>query len=150
MFFLTTNVFIGKYYPSLLTQLIIGCTFYVTTFFIFKDIMSDDHIDDSKYYILILVILDASFLIYKIKTYRDNQRRKQSVSLNQSSKINNDKNLSKNNNIQNATLSSEMYDMKITHDLSAQDFNRDNQIFSASDEKSDELLKYKPGIVNVN
>ena len=143
MFFLTTQVLIGKYYQNVFTQFIIGCTFYMLTFLIIKDIISNNSFNEHKYYILILIIIDASYMIYKIKSYRDNQKRAQLETLPYTNKPNNQTIADvKKINDQSVTLSSEIYGIKITHDLSIQDPNNEkNQMFSSSDEKSDKLVK---------
>lgn len=144
MFFLTTHILIGKYYPNLLTQFIIGCTFYIVSFFIIKDVISDDCFDQYKYYIISLISADALFMLYKIKSYRDNQKHNKSESFANHAKPNNSTATdTKTTGIHSATLTSEMYDIKITHDLSTQDPNNENNIFSTSDEKSDEQSKHK-------
>ena len=134
MFFLTTHVLIGKYYPKLLTQFIIGCTCYIITFFVFNEVSPDDFFDNAKYYILTFIILDASFMIYKIKSLRDAQRQRQFRSFDPYTK-NNKLNDPQNSNI---TLTSEIHDIKITHEQSQHDI--ENQMFSTSDEKPDVLL----------
>ena len=67
MFFSITSILIGKYYPSLITQFIIGCSCYILSFFIIKDVISNDCLDEYKYYILSLIIVDISFLVYNVK-----------------------------------------------------------------------------------
>ena len=67
MLFFIINLTIGKYYPKFITQFIIGCVLYAFVFLILNDFVSDDIYEKYKYYVLSLVIVDVSFLIYKTK-----------------------------------------------------------------------------------
>lgn len=132
MFFLITNIFIDKYYPSIITQFVIGCVFYILLFFIIKDIISVDYINNYKYYALILVIVDFIFIIYKAKTSYDNiQVSSTFIDINP---VNAKSNISSKGNSgtnTNTVLSSDKDDFKIVHDLSlSSDF--DNSMFSTS------------------
>ncbi len=138
MFFLITHLLIGKYYPSVITQFIIGCTCYILIFFIIKDIINSDCIKQYKYYALSLIAVDASFIVYKTKCQMDSTKPiqpYQSVQL--ENKTENTSTDLKTGSIHSVTLSSELNDFRITHDLSLSDGDiNNNSMFSTSDEKS--------------
>src|SRR5579863_4630367 len=69
MFFIMTNILIGKYYPSIMTQVIIGVICYATAFFILKDIISVSVYHEYAYWIGSVILLDMIFVGY-IYTYR--------------------------------------------------------------------------------
>ncbi len=68
MFFLITHIFIGKYYPNLVTQFIIGCVCYVVSFLILRDIISVEIYEQYKYYGMALIGIDTAYLVYKGKS----------------------------------------------------------------------------------
>ena len=137
MFFLITHIIIGKYYPSLFTQFIIGCSCYVLSFLILKDMISSETFDQYKYYAVSLVAVDTAFMVYKAQSKSTSKH-----TINQDEIIESDKkpeNTStdlRTNSLPSVTLSSEINDYKITHDLSTSDENN-YDLFSTSDEKSD-------------
>ena len=136
MFFLIAHVLIGKYYPSLITQFIIGCTFYILTFFIIKDIIDADSIEQYKYYALSLIAIDASFIIYKSRCQTDTTKTVQPQQIIEpNNKIENITTDLKTGTLQSISLSSEINDYRITHDLSLSESGNDNSMFSTSDEK---------------
>ena len=136
MFFLITHVLMNKYYPSLITQFIIGCTFYILTFFIIKDIIDADSIEQYKYYALSLIAIDASFIIYKAKCQPDSTKPIQPQQIIEpKNKIENISTDLKTGTLQSVSLSSEINDYRITHDLSLSESGNDNSMFSTSDEK---------------
>ena len=173
MFFLVTHILIGKYYPSLFTQFIIGCTCYILSFLIIKDVITDINFESCKYYVLALFAMDASFMIYKIKSNNsqniDNPQIFDNINKPHDQKNSDAKSDATNNSyddsnvlnqyepsrprgaeaglgasvrgpsLHSVTLSSEINDIKITHDLSLPDDV--NTLFSTSDEKSDEIVK---------
>lgn len=67
MFFSIVNLIIDKYYPNLMTQIIIGCICYAFSFFILNEFISEALYDKYQYYIVALFTIDASYLIYKKK-----------------------------------------------------------------------------------
>lgn len=139
MFFLITHILIGKYYPSLFTQFIIGCTFYVLSILIIKDIFSGNCYEEYKYQALFLVAIDASFLLYKAKTTIHSKKTNKSPQFTE--KETSIEQLStdlKSGSIQSVTLSSEINDFKITHSISLESEEK-NSMFSTSDGKSDNM-----------
>ena len=131
MFFLGTYILIDKYYPNLLIQFIVGCVCYIFAFFIIKDMISEDFFEEYKCYIVSLITIDAIFMIYKIKSFKDNQNKIYTL-MNP---------LTKQDNLQNDNLSSEINDYKITHESSGQETDNENHLFSTSEEKP-ENIKY--------
>jgi hypothetical protein len=156
MFFLFTHMLIGKYYPSLITQFIIGCICYFLTFLIIRDIINNNCIEQYKYYALLLIAVDTSFIIYKAKCQIDSTKMVQPYETDKSNN-NNDNTTTdlKTGNFRtgsfqtasfhSVSLSSEINDFKITHDLSLSESNNDNTMFSTSDEKSAEKSVDKNG-----
>lgn len=67
MFFIITNIIIGKCYPNIMTQVIIGTICYVISFFILKDIIPPTIIENYKYWIYVLIFIDVCFLAYLYK-----------------------------------------------------------------------------------
>jgi hypothetical protein len=67
MFFLFTNISIGKYYPNIVVQFVFGVVCYAISFFIMKDFISASTYEKYKYYMGIIVIVDTSFLVYQYK-----------------------------------------------------------------------------------
>lgn len=138
MFFLLTHIMIGKYYPNLFTQFIIGCICYIIAFLLLKDLYADDFIVTYKYQILSLLLLDIFFIIYEVKN--DSQKSKTSTETNQT--INSENNEcttteNKTGGIYSISLSSEINDFRITHDPSVSEISiEENSLFSTSDEKS--------------
>ena len=81
MFFLITNISIGKYYPNIVTQFIFGIVCYSVVLFILKDFISVEIYEEYKYYAGIAIIVDTTFLLYQykynsIKTVADNNSNK--------------------------------------------------------------------------
>ena len=135
MFFLVTHILIGKYYPNLITQFIIGCSFYVISFLIIKDILTGCNYNQYKYYALALIVIDASFLIFKTKSKIDSQKPKEATeAFDFIKKTDNTTSDLKTGTIQSVSLSSEINDYRITHDLSLSDDV--SSIFSNTEEKS--------------
>lgn len=127
---------VGKYYPNLVTQFIIGCSFYVVSFLMVRDICTGCNFDQYKYYILSLIIIDASFLFFKTKSTITSQKNSEPAEpfdfVKMTENISSDL---KTGSIQSISLSSEINDYKITHDISLSD---NSSIFSNSDEKISE------------
>lgn len=67
MFFLITNLSIGKYYPNIMAQFIFGIVCYAIFFFIAKDFISNKTYETYKYYVMVLIVVDTSFLLYRYK-----------------------------------------------------------------------------------
>lgn len=107
-----THWVLAQYYPSLVTQIIIGCTCYIILLFAIKDFIND--YDSLMYYALALVLLDVSFLISVI--HKKQPVYHLSLQLNQ--------------NIQPDQIESSETDYRITHDLTLTDTN--TSIFSTS------------------
>ena len=134
MFFLITHILIGKYYPSLVTQFIIGCTCYILSFFIIKDIIDEESFNECKYYVLSLIIADVIFIVYKTKSRINISAIKQFPNhIVKENKVENFTTDLKTGSTHSVTLSSEINDFKITHDLSITDPNDENSMFSTSD-----------------
>ena len=160
MFFLITNITIGKYYNHFLTQFIVGCVFYTITFFIIKDLISNATFEKYKYYFLAVVGIDASYLVYKYNTTPKSLHMlkknieapivKQPIQSQNSSpieskieKITNDPKCeppsksSTSNNYSDLSidLSSELNDYRVTHDISSEESTA--SLFSMTDEDED-------------
>lgn len=141
MIFLFTNLFIGKYYQNIYTQLVIAFVCYLLIFIIARDILSVCTYQSYRYYIYILVIFDISFIIYKIKKlmsnkYVPNNKDKITLSSEQSETIDlksgSFENFSE-KSLSDISLSSESNDYKISHDTNS--FELDGLFSSSSDDK---------------
>jgi hypothetical protein len=123
---------IYKYYPSMLTQFIIGCTCYVISFFIIKDIISLSIYEKYKYHIMALLMIDTSFLLYKHVYPKKNSK----IFGNNANVITSPTRISevtsdiKTTSQQSISFVSEIDDFKITHDISSSD--TDYELFSSS------------------
>lgn len=71
MLFLIINLTIGRYYPHIVTQFIIGCVMYIFLLYILSDYISDRIYEKYKYHALLLLTFDVGFLIYKAKYGND-------------------------------------------------------------------------------
>lgn len=143
MFFLITNIVIGKYYPNLVTQIIIGCTCYVLSFFIIKDVIDNESFNEYKYYILSLIAADFVFIAYKAKNCVNANSTKQfHQNIMKENKIDNTTSEQKTGSMYSVSLSSEINDFRITHDLSFSESNEENSMFSSSNEKSNDHSEY--------
>lgn len=71
MLFLIINLTIGRYYPHIVTQFIIGCVMYIFLLFILSDYISGSIYEKYKYHALLLLTFDVGFLIYKAKYDND-------------------------------------------------------------------------------
>lgn len=67
MFFLLTNISIGKYYPDIMTQFILGVVCYAIVFFILKDFITVKNYEAYKYYLGTAIVIDTTFLLYQYK-----------------------------------------------------------------------------------
>ncbi len=67
MFFLLTNIAIGKKYPSITTNFIIGLIAYLITIAIFVKVIGKIKAQSYIYYLVGIVIIDTAFLIYQYK-----------------------------------------------------------------------------------
>lgn len=161
MFFLITNITIGKYYNHFLTQFIVGCVFYTITFFIIKDLISATTFEKYKYYFLSIVGIDVSYLVYKynttpkslhmLKKHIDVPTVSKQPTLPQSpieskmEKVTNDlkceppSKSSTSNTYSDLSidLSSEINDYKVSHDISSEESTA--SLFSTSDEDDKKL-----------
>lgn len=130
MFFLITHLLVGKYYPNLSTQLIIGCLCYAIIFIMLRDIVTSDFYENYKYYIFLLICVDLVFLIYKTKSKitpsgtssstKNNYIISSDNQNNSSTKIkkeNNNDPIIQKSQLPDISLSSEINDFKTTHDL---------------------------------
>ncbi len=126
MFFLVTNIIIGKYYPSIITQFIFGIVCYSASFFILRDIITDNLYEEYKYCLGSLIMVDSLFILYQ---YKYNSVKK-------NIEENDKQDPSPKNVVMNTTepvpkssmsekfdisFSSDINDYKITHDLSPDD-----------------------------
>lgn len=150
MFFLITHIITSKYYPSLLTQFIIGCSFYTVSFFILKDILTPEMINKYKYYVISLFAIDISYIYLKSKS-GDNKI----VSTKQyyyTDPINMTENNSTDfitiDNLNSSTLTSEINDYKVKHDLSLTETG--DSIFALSDEHHDNKPDNTNQSTNIN
>jgi hypothetical protein len=138
MFFLITHVLIGKYYPSLVTQFLIGCTCYMLSFLIIKDTIFDsDNFDQYKYYVLTLAAIDVTFIFCKTKSHV-NAEKLSNKHVEPKPKIIKKENDPKTNNMYTVTLTSEINDFRIIHDSSLSDSNVKKSMFSTSDENTED------------
>ena len=138
MFFLMTNLVVRKYYSRIVTQFIIGCTCYIVIFFIIKDLISENIYEKYKYYVLFLIIVDTMFLLYSIRTSPikqiNTQPQEKFTVKTISENIISD---TQNENTPNLTLSSEINDFKITHDITLSDTMNNTSLFSTSESDND-------------
>jgi hypothetical protein len=108
----------------------------VLSFFIIKDIISNNCFEQYKYQVLSLIAIDASFLMYKAKCKMGLQKiNKMEKFIEQESESEQISSNLKTASIPSITLSSEINDFKITHDLSLSESENENSMFSTSDEK---------------
>lgn len=111
-----THIFIGKHYPNIVTQFIIGCICYIVSFLIIRDIISIETYEQYKYYGLSLISIDTAYLVYVGKTENKKieiptiQQQKPTIDLTQK---NTDITSTKSNGISTITLSSEINDYKV-------------------------------------
>ena len=147
MFFLMTYILIGKYYPKITTQFVIGCVCYILSFFIINDMIESETSDKYKGHIISLIAIDAGFLLYR---YKYEKKTPVVISdINNINDINHDsiqnnvpivikpRNDNKTTSIRDTTLSSEINDFRITHDSI---FSETNELFSTSDFANDSEL----------
>ena len=128
MFFLLSHILVGKYFPNFLTQLIIGCSFYIISLYIVRDILSKTNIDQLKYLALSAAIIDVTFIIFR--------RRKKFDSVPAELCDNFESNPNPNaRDPFESTILSEINDFKVVHDFCDTDVVTDNSMFSTSDEK---------------
>ena len=115
MFFLITHIFIGKYYPNVVTQFIIGCICYVVSFLIISDVISHETYEQYKYYGLSLIGIDTAYLIYIGKTQKSNNTIVQTIQPKTLTRTvsQTTTNTTTSNNVSNISLSSEINDYKI-------------------------------------
>lgn len=118
MFFLITHTFIHKHYPSFCTQFMIGCACYLLSFFIIKDIIITSSIEEYKYYLFLIIIIDAAFLIYQSKHLKPNHTDNPPDIPDKSSSIKNESNTSEEN------------DYKITHEFNISDQSKPSMFSS--------------------
>lgn len=135
MFFLLTNISIGKYYPDIMTQFILGVVCYAIVFFILKDFITVKNYEAYKYYLGTAIIIDTTFLLYQykynsIKTIGD-QNPIQSISIDASNTqkdpiqeeiivpLINKENINKSAIVTelDVSFSSDINDYKISHDI---------------------------------
>jgi hypothetical protein len=123
-----TNMSIGKYYPNICTIFMVGCLLYVVSFFIIKDLLTDDGYQKYKSYIWSLIIIDFVYLIYIAKYANHNKKMSQiDISIPPSKEM-----FEKSENDSDSiTLSSEIDDIRLTHDIETT--SNDFSIFSTSD-----------------
>lgn len=80
MFFLLTHIFIGKHYPKLLTQFIVGCILYIISITLLLDITNKVLYDNYKYYIYGLICIDTIYFIYVNKnTNKNNEQNTETI-----------------------------------------------------------------------
>lgn len=133
MFFLLSHILVGKYYPNFLTQLIVGCSFYVISFFIFKGILSKTCIEQLKYLALSAAAIDVTFIIFR------KRKKINSIPMESYSDFESDPNA---HNLYEPTIFSEINDFRVMHDFSDTNIATDNSMFSTSDEKPIETIKH--------
>lgn len=114
MFFLVTYLLISKYYPNMITQLIIGCSCYILSFFVIRDFLSSGFFEHYKYYIMTIFAADVSFFALKYK--------KSTVEKFITDTENND------------FIMLDADDYKITHEIEISTTNPDTSIFSDNTE----------------
>lgn len=143
MFFLITHILINKYYPSLVTQFIIGLSIFVVSFLIIKDIFSDYSFDQYKYYVLILVAIDIVFLVYLVKFKNDPQKTTKSTeAIEFIKKTENTSTDLRTGTLRSVSLSSEINDYRVGHDFSVSDDGKES-IFSNSEESPEKEMSEK-------
>lgn len=127
MFFLISHMLVGQYYPRFLTQIIIGCSFYVLSYLIIKGVFSNTSIDHLKYYALSIAAIDATFIIFKSRNKTPPEPIGQEY---------NSAECIENPNIYDSTMASEMNDFKVTHDFTFDNSDDSNSMFSTSDSRA--------------
>jgi len=70
MFYLITHIVIGKYYPSVLTQIAIGSSLYVLGYFLIRDLVDEETIAIYKPYILSLIAIDVLYIAHTAATIK--------------------------------------------------------------------------------
>ena len=137
MFFLITNIVIGKYYPNLFTQFVVGFVCYLFAFFILKDFISPDTYQMYKYYILFLIGIDAIFLVYRAKS-QNIPTEKIEMDETVESTPNSEDTVTEGKSLSPSSLSfsDEINDLKIIHDISTSSDNY--SLFSSDVEKTDD------------
>lgn len=123
-------IFVSKYYPNIISQIIVALTCYILLYLIFID-PNGKCFNKYKYYLVIILMLEAFFIVMRL--IKINQPNKIGASLhvehmqNDSDKQKNIPNTSL--DIHSTTLSSEINDYKIIHDTSS-DLTEEETIFS--------------------
>lgn len=117
MFFLIAHIFIGKYYPNVITQFIIGCICYVISFLIVRDIISIETYEQYKYYGLAMISIDTAYLVYTGKS-QNSKKTVKSIIEHKIPIVNTTQNTidvtsTKSNSAPTVTLSSEINDYRV-------------------------------------
>lgn len=137
MFFLITHILINKHHPNLVTQFIIGCTCYVVLFLIVQERFGWEVIEPYKYYILTLIAIDVGFLVYQTKSEMGSRQQVEThIMIEPVGCTDTDSMIDRSAttcSLHSSTLSSEIDDYKISHDL---DLTSDDALtmFSSSDD----------------
>ena len=136
MFFLITNIAIGKYYSKFFTQFIIGCVCYILAFFILKDFIASGTYQKYKCHIFFLVAIDAAFLVYRSKSQNvKTEDFKEDKLVAHTNEQENSTTEGKSLSPSSINISEEINDFKIMHDISISSDNY--SLFSTSDDKND-------------
>ena len=122
MFFLISNITIGKCYPSFMVQFITGIIFYVVTLLVLQEIVGYSVLVEYKAHICSLLVIDLAYLIYVVKfCIHDN------ITLSPEEKSVQIKSIDRNHD-----LSENSDEFKITHETSD---SIDDLMFSLSESK---------------
>lgn len=143
MFFLLTNISIGKCYPNIMTQFSIGIVCYAIIFFILKDFVTDKQYQKYKYYLGIAIVMDTAFLVYQYKynSMEENEEINNTIDVKNivtdikpaPAILTNTKNKSQTTTEMDISFSSNIEDFKVSLDLSPE-MDRKNRLPVADSE----------------
>lgn len=134
MFFLATNIIVGKYYPNFLVQFVIGCIAYIFVIVIVKDLMILPTPEKYKYYILALLLVDAFYLVYRYQNVKISDKK---IDHDDAAKFKNKKSNQDVDSPQSISLSPEADDIKVVHDIMSSETDP-YSLFSASEKSLNE------------
>lgn len=126
MFFLTSHTFVKKYHTNLIIPFVIGITCYILLFFVMKDSVDDELIDQYKYFTLALIIADICLVFYTTKCCSEPFKTYYTTIM-QDTKVN------RSNDDPDIILSSEINDIHIIHDTTISDSDSNISMFSISE-----------------
>ncbi|MEM0354031.1 MAG: hypothetical protein QXW79_00480 [Thermoplasmata archaeon] len=144
MFFLATNIIIGKYYPNFFVQFVIGCIAYIFVIIIVRDLMIFPTSEKYKYYILVLLLVDVIYLIHRSQNVKSSNKK-----IDEETKL---KSMKNNQNVDSPgsiSLSSEMDDIKVVHDIMSSETDP-YSLFSTSEKSSNERKNRQKSEISIS